>query len=137
MNRIKEVLEEKRLKQTWLAENLGKNFVESQPFDLAQPFAAADPFTPIIFVLSSGADPSPYLYKLARDLGFYEKLSVISLGQGQGPKAEALIEAAVKEALVNLSLLPNMDIDAAKVVQQLANSLQVQIILQITRMLDT
>jgi putative transcriptional regulator len=26
MNRIKEVLEEKRLKQTWLAENLGKSY---------------------------------------------------------------------------------------------------------------
>ena len=26
MNRIKEVLEEKRLKQTWLAENIGKSY---------------------------------------------------------------------------------------------------------------
>lgn len=44
------------------------------------------------------------------------------------PKDE--IEAAIQEALTNLTLLPKMDIDAAKVVQQLANSLQVQIILQ-------
>eukprot|EP01043_Picozoa_sp_COSAG02_P002273 COSAG02_NODE_52_length_44175_cov_97.989654_5_plen_636_part_00 len=40
------------------------------------------------------------------------------------------IEVAVQEALTNLSLLPNVDIDAAKVVQQLANSMQVQVILQ-------
>eukprot|EP01046_Picozoa_sp_COSAG06_P063105 COSAG06_NODE_14517_length_1150_cov_1.122740_1_plen_286_part_10 len=44
------------------------------------------------------------------------------------PKGE--IEAAIKESLTNLTLLPNTDIDAAKVVQQLANTLQVQIILQ-------
>lgn len=77
--------------------NLGKKFVESQPFDLAAPFAASTPDTPIIFVLSTGADPSPYLFKLAKEVGFYEKLRVISLGQGQGPKAEALIESAVKD----------------------------------------
>lgn len=44
------------------------------------------------------------------------------------PKGE--IEAAIKESLDNLSLLPDSDIDAAKVMQQLANTLQVQIILQ-------
>merc|ERR1711988_2097450 len=60
-------------------------------------FAASTPDTPIIFVLSTGADPTPYLFKLARETGFYEKLKVISLGQGQGPKAEALIESAVKD----------------------------------------
>lgn len=51
----------------------------------------------MIFILSTGADPNPYLFKLARELGFYDKLKVISLGQGQGPKAEALIEGAVKD----------------------------------------
>jgi len=81
----------------FISVNLGKQYVESQPFDLSAPFKAAGPDTPVIFVLSSGADPSPYLFKLSRELGFYEKLRVISLGQGQGPKAEALIEDAVKD----------------------------------------
>merc|ERR1712054_248297 len=65
--------------------------------DLAQPYQASTPEIPIIFILSTGADPSPYLFKLAKEGGFYEKLKVISLGQGQGPKAEALIESAVKD----------------------------------------
>jgi len=81
----------------FVTNNVGKQFVESQPFDLAAPFAASTPEIPIIFVLSSGADPTQYLFKLARDMGFYERLQVISLGQGQGPKAEALIERAVKD----------------------------------------
>jgi dynein heavy chain len=81
----------------FISENLGKQYVESQPFDLAAPYQASNPETPIIFVLSTGADPSPYLFKLAREIGFYDKLKVISLGQGQGPKAEALIESAVKD----------------------------------------
>jgi len=81
----------------FISDNLGPSYVESQPFDLAKPFAASNPTTPIIFILSTGADPSPYLFKLAREVGFYEKLQVISLGQGQGPKAEALIEGAVKD----------------------------------------
>eukprot|EP00913_Durusdinium_trenchii_P002999 g2772.t1 len=47
---------------------------------------------PLIFVLSSGADPTDYLVKLARDFDSQERLHFISLGQGQGQKAENLIQ---------------------------------------------
>jgi len=50
--------------------------------------------TPVIFVLSQGADPTGSLLRLAKDRNFFEKLDVISLGQGQGENAERLIEAA-------------------------------------------
>ena len=39
----------------------------------------------------TGADPTLYLQNLARDLNIFERLRMISLGQGQGPIAEALI----------------------------------------------
>lgn len=52
--------------------------------------------TPLIFVLSQGADPTSQLIKFAKDKNFSEKLNIISLGQGQGPKAEALIKASKK-----------------------------------------
>ena len=46
----------------------------------------------MIFILSTGADPTSSLLKYALDKG--KQLSVISLGQGQGKKAEKLITKA-------------------------------------------
>lgn len=62
------------------------------PFDLHGTFADSQPLTPIIFVLSAGADPAASLQKLADEKGFSERLHMISLGQGQGPIAERLID---------------------------------------------
>eukprot|EP00658_Telonema_sp_P-2_P010906 TRINITY_DN14150_c0_g1_i2.p1 TRINITY_DN14150_c0_g1~~TRINITY_DN14150_c0_g1_i2.p1 ORF type:complete len:858 (+),score=283.33 TRINITY_DN14150_c0_g1_i2:115-2688(+) len=81
----------------FVKQHLGEAYVESKPFDLMASYIQSDAVTPIIFVLSSGADPTAYLMKLAKDTGFYDKIKVISLGQGQGPKAEALVETAIKD----------------------------------------
>jgi len=37
-------------------------------------------FTPLIFVLSQGADPTSQLQKFAQEMNFMEKLTTISLG---------------------------------------------------------
>ena len=73
--------------------NIGKHFIDVPPFDLSASFKDSAPNVPIIFVLSTGADPTMYLYNLAKDLGVFERLKMISLGQGQGPIAEGLIAA--------------------------------------------
>jgi dynein heavy chain len=65
--------------------------------------ATSDEKTPIIFILSTGADPTASLLKFAQDKG--KVLSVISLGQGQGKKAEHLINRSKKEG--NWVLLTN------------------------------
>lgn len=39
--------------------------------------------TPIIFVLSTGADPTSSLLRFAEEMEYQERLHVISLGQGQ------------------------------------------------------
>ena len=51
--------------------------------------------TPLIFVLSPGADINDYLLSLAKDKGKDgNSLKIISLGQGQGPVAELLMKQA-------------------------------------------
>ena len=50
---------------------------------------------PLIYVLSTGTDPASQLYKFAEAKKFAKKLSVISLGQGQGPLAEKMMMEAM------------------------------------------
>jgi dynein heavy chain len=59
---------------------------------MEQIFLTSDFKTPIIFILSTGADPTSSLLKYASEKG--KIISVISLGQGQGKKAEKLINRA-------------------------------------------
>jgi dynein heavy chain len=75
---------------------IGKFFVESPSATMDVIYGDTDVKTPLIFVLSVGADPTSSLLKFAKDRNFVEKLNVISLGQGQGPKAEALIRSSKK-----------------------------------------
>jgi len=50
---------------------------------------------PIVFILSPGADPILEIKKLAQKRGFANKWKPMSLGDGQGEKAEREIEAAI------------------------------------------
>jgi len=74
---------------------LGEKFVTPPPFDLAGSYADSNSLSPLIFVLSPGADPGSSLYKFAAERG--KEVSGISLGQGQGPKAEKLMDTATQE----------------------------------------
>lgn len=51
--------------------------------------------TPLVFVLSPGSDPMSSLLKLSSDKG--AKLQTVSLGQGQGPVATAIMQEAAKD----------------------------------------
>ncbi|XP_021341821.1 dynein heavy chain 12, axonemal-like isoform X1 [Mizuhopecten yessoensis] len=82
----------------FVREKLGKKFVEPPPFDLAKSYADSNCCSPLIFVLSPGADPIMALLKFAEDKGFGgNKFNSISLGQGQGPIASRMIENAKKD----------------------------------------
>lgn len=54
-----------------------------QTTDLSVVFRESTATTPLVFVLSPGTDPAAELYKLAEQMKFSQKLSAISLGQGQ------------------------------------------------------
>jgi len=73
--------------------SLGEFFIVSPPFDLRGAFNDSTPATPIIFVLSPGADPIGYLLVLAKEKEMDgPRFKPLSLGQGQGKIAEKLIE---------------------------------------------
>ena len=79
----------------FVAEEMGKRYIEPPPFDLMACYNDSNCATPLIFVLTPGADPMSGLLKCADELGFGGKRMVaISLGQGQGPIAEAAINEA-------------------------------------------
>ena len=54
-----------------------------QATDLSVVFKESTATTPLVFVLSPGTDPAADLYTFAEEMKFSQKLSAISLGQGQ------------------------------------------------------
>ncbi|XP_053154302.1 dynein axonemal heavy chain 1 isoform X2 [Hemicordylus capensis] len=82
--------------QDFVSENLGQSFIEPQTANLSLVFKESASTTPLIFVLSPGTDPAADLYKFAEEMKFSKKLSAISLGQGQGPRAEAMMRNAME-----------------------------------------
>ena len=81
---------------TFVANNLGKKFVESPATDLNTIFKDMSCRTSLVFILSTGSDPMGAFLRFAREMGMSNKVQSISLGQGQGPVAEKLINAATK-----------------------------------------
>jgi dynein heavy chain len=70
---------------------LGQRFVEPPPFDLVGSFRDSAPTIPLVFVLSPGVDPMNALIRFAES----KKIAIesVSLGQGQGPHAETLVQS--------------------------------------------
>ena len=73
---------------------LGAYYASVPTADLPALFDESDKKTPIVFVLSQGTDPIDSIIKISKDRAMYEKLLMISLGQGQGAKAQEAFEKA-------------------------------------------
>ncbi|XP_053147968.1 dynein axonemal heavy chain 6 isoform X2 [Hemicordylus capensis] len=80
----------------FVIENLGKQFIENPPVDLATLYQDMSPSTPLVFILSTGSDPMGAFQRFAKERGYLERVQSISLGQGQGPIAEKMIKDAMK-----------------------------------------
>ncbi|KPI86557.1 putative dynein heavy chain [Leptomonas seymouri] len=73
----------------YVQQTMGSEFIETPPMDLVRTLKDSKPFTPIIFILSQGADPMEALQSLAKAEG--KDLQYVSLGQGQSENAKRLI----------------------------------------------
>ncbi|XP_047672459.1 dynein axonemal heavy chain 6 isoform X2 [Tachysurus fulvidraco] len=76
--------------------SLGQTFVENPPIDLATLYTDTSSSTPLVFILSTGSDPMGAFQRFAKERGYLDRVESISLGQGQGPIAEAMIAKAQK-----------------------------------------
>lgn len=74
--------------QNFVVEHLGQPFVEPPVFNLAKSYKDSSITTPLIFVLSKGSDPVASFERFAEESNMTKKCEKISLGRGQGPKAE-------------------------------------------------
>uniref|UniRef100_A0A2K5HID3 Dynein axonemal heavy chain 3 n=1 Tax=Colobus angolensis palliatus TaxID=336983 RepID=A0A2K5HID3_COLAP len=82
----------------FIAEHMGKLYIEAPTFDLQGSYNDSSCCVPLIFVLSPSADPMAGLLKFADDLGMGgTRTQTISLGQGQGPIAAKMINNAIKD----------------------------------------
>jgi dynein heavy chain len=77
--------------QNFITEQIGKQFIEPPTFNLAKSYKDSSITTPLIFVLSAGSDPVADFERFAGDMNMTKKVEKISLGRGQGPKAQVMI----------------------------------------------
>jgi len=102
---------------SYVANSLGRKFVEPPVLDLGETYQDSTPTSPLIFVLSPGVDPTDNLRKLAQERGMVNNFFSVALGQGQAQLATRLIEDGMREGnwvfLANCHLmtswLPTLD----------------------------
>merc|ERR1719174_2749713 len=82
--------------QKYVAENLGEEFSKSPQIKMSDIYADSDALTPVVFILSTGADPTDMFYTFTKSMKMDKKMKVVALGQGQGPRAAAAIDYATK-----------------------------------------
>jgi dynein heavy chain len=79
---------------SFVKEEMGQKFVEPPVFDIAVSYEDSTKMSPLVFVLVPGSDPVAEMLLFAESKGMTAKLDSISLGQGQGPKAQRMIDRA-------------------------------------------
>lgn len=90
-------------------------FIQSKPTSLGDIFEDSSPTLPIIFVLTSGVDPTEILMRFAAEKG--QSVATLSLGKGQGAKATEILNKAAENGSwcflsnchLSIALLPELE----------------------------
>jgi len=73
---------------------MGEKFVQPPVLDYARIYSQSAAASPIVCILSPGADPQSDIQTLGDEYGFSgHRFKFLALGQGQGPLAEQMLEA--------------------------------------------
>ena len=80
-----------------IVKELGPAFVSPPPFNLEMSFKESTVKVPLIFILSPGVDPIIEIEKQAIKKGLKNRMTPLSLGDRQGPIAEAALDRALGE----------------------------------------
>jgi dynein heavy chain, axonemal len=81
----------------FVSDYLGNRYIEPPPNDIMGCYKDSNPVIPLLFVLSKGSDPTKSFLEFASKLKMDRKIRMLSLGQGQGPKAVKMIEEAIQK----------------------------------------
>eukprot|EP00951_Prasinocladus_malaysianus_P010352 scaffold75916_cov45-Prasinocladus_malaysianus.AAC.1 len=110
----------------YVAATMGNKFTEPAPWRLEDVYPDTNCRTPVIFILSTGADPTAMLQRFAQKMGWApgERLHMISLGQGQGRIAEMMVQQAAQKGdwvcLQNCHLAKSWMLDMEAMVEELS-----------------
>ena len=93
---IKAFCESKQLLaiNAYVRSTFGDELADSPSATMAEIYEETNNFTPCIFVLSVGSDPTGMLFKFSMEKK--KKMELVSLGQGQGPVAVNLVDEGCK-----------------------------------------
>eukprot|EP01028_Stygiella_incarcerata_P003072 TRINITY_DN1583_c0_g3_i1.p1 TRINITY_DN1583_c0_g3~~TRINITY_DN1583_c0_g3_i1.p1 ORF type:complete len:4602 (-),score=1271.77 TRINITY_DN1583_c0_g3_i1:125-13930(-) len=82
--------------QLFVQKHMGDKYVQPPVLNYENVFKQSSPYSPIVCMISPGADPATDIFKLADKLGMGgNKMKYVALGQGQGPIARQMVETAV------------------------------------------
>ncbi len=90
-----------------ISDNLGKEFLEYPQLNLEEAYLAASHKVPILLILSPGADPLSEVKAFAERRNLVNSLVPVSLGKGQGKKADFAIDHALKSKEGGWAILQN------------------------------
>ena len=90
-------------------------------FNLGKCYDDSAAVVPLIFVLSAGSDPMAGLLQFAEEKDMSMRINYISLGQGQGPKAAAMIKEGISAG--NWVVLQNCHLAGILTLQQHSSTL--------------
>lgn len=102
---------------------MDERYINPPEFDLDQAFEGSTQLTPMIFILSVGADPREEIEEFAKKQEMSHGFKPISLGQGQGEMAEKALKNAAEEGtwvlFQNCHLAPSFMPDLERILESL------------------